>query len=147
MEKHKKAHTTIINIKHELQSGMKSLTYQVGHILYQIFKIILSIFKKNIERKLTILQYKHTKIILKSRITFITTSGYYHELLPPETVKLLGSTKDKLTENKNGENVSHLELTEVELVHCNIVNNNYQQDSRFLYIFVPNKPFSTLLEF
>ena len=42
--------------------------------------------------------------------------------------------------------MSHLEITEVVLVHCNIVNNDYQQDSRFLYIFVPNKPFGSLLE-
>ena len=48
--------------------------------------------------------------------------------------------------NKNGENVHHLEITEVVFVHCNIANNNYQQDSRVLYTFVPNKPFGSLLE-
>ena len=48
--------------------------------------------------------------------------------------------------DKNGENVPHLEITEVILVHCNIVNNDYQQDSRELYTFVPNKPFGGLLE-
>ena len=61
-------------------------------------------------------------------------------------MKLLGSTKYKLTKDKNGENVSHLEITEVISVHCNIVNNDYQQDSRVLYTFVPNKPFGSLLE-
>ena len=61
-------------------------------------------------------------------------------------MKLLGSTKCKTTENKNGENVPHLEITEVVLVHCNIVNNDYQQDSRVLYTFVPNKSFGSLLE-
>ena len=61
-------------------------------------------------------------------------------------MKLLGSTKNKITEDKNGENVPHLEITEVVLVHCNIVNNDYQQDSRVLYTFVPNKPFGSLLE-
>ena len=61
-------------------------------------------------------------------------------------MKLLGSTENKITKNKNGENVPHLEITEVVLVHCNIVNNDYQQDSRVLYTFVPNKPFSSLLE-
>ena len=40
----------------------------------------------------------------------------------------------------------HLEITEVVLVHCNIVNNDYQQDPRVLYTFVPNKPFGNLLE-
>ena len=61
-------------------------------------------------------------------------------------MKLLGSTENKITKDKNGENVPHLEITEVVLVHCNIVNNDYQQDSRVLYTFVPNKPFGSLLE-
>ena len=61
-------------------------------------------------------------------------------------MKLLGSTTNKITKDKNGENVSHLEITEVVLVHCNIVNNDYQQDSRVSYTFVPNKPFGSLLE-
>ena len=58
-------------------------------------------------------------------------------------MKLLRSTENKITENKNGENLPHLELTEVLLVHCNIVNNDYQQDSRVLYTFVSNKPFGS----
>ena len=61
-------------------------------------------------------------------------------------MKLLGSTKTKITEDINGENVPHLEITKAVLVHCNIVNNDYQQDSRILYTFVPNKPFGSLLE-
>ena len=61
-------------------------------------------------------------------------------------MKLLGSTKNKITKDKNGENVPHLEITEVVLVHCNIVNNDYQEDSRVLCTFVPNKPFCSLLE-
>ena len=61
-------------------------------------------------------------------------------------MKLLGSTKSKITKDKNCENVPHLEVTEVVLVHCDIVNNDYQQDSRVLYTFAPNKPFGSLLE-
>ena len=61
-------------------------------------------------------------------------------------MELRGSTKNKITKDKNGENVLHLEITEVVLVHCNNVNNDYQQDSRVLYTFVPNKPFGVLLE-
>ena len=61
-------------------------------------------------------------------------------------MKLLGSTTNKITEDKSGENVSHLEITEVVLVHCNIVDNYYQQDSRVLYTFVPNKPFGSLVK-
>ena len=78
-------------------------------------------------------------------ITFKLKTGYYLELLTPDTTKLLGSTKSKITKNENGENVSHLEITEVLLIHCNIVNNNYQQDSRVLDAFVPNKSFGQLL--
>ena len=62
------------------------------------------------------------------------------------SMKLLGSTENKITKDKNGGNVPHLEITEVVLVHCDIVNNDYQQDSRVLYTFVPNKPFGSLLE-
>ena len=83
---------------------------------------------------------------IENRITFKIKNGYSLELLTPETMKLLGSTENKITKNKNGENVPHLEITEVVLVHCNIVNNDYQQDSRVLYTFVPNKPFGSLLE-
>ena len=61
-------------------------------------------------------------------------------------MKLFGSNKSKITKDKNGENVPHLEITEVVLTHCNIVNNNYQQDSRVLYTFVPNKSFGQLLD-
>ena len=61
-------------------------------------------------------------------------------------MKLLGSTKSKITKDKNGENVLHLEITEVVLVHCNTVNNDYQQEPGVLYTFVPNKLFGSLLE-
>ena len=61
-------------------------------------------------------------------------------------MKLLGSTENKITKDKNRENVPHLEIAEVVLVHCNVVNNNYQQDSRVLYTFVPNKLFGALLD-
>ena len=60
-------------------------------------------------------------------------------------MKLLGSTESKITKEKYGENVPHLEVTELVLVYCNLVNNDYQQDSRILYTFVPNKPFGSLL--
>ena len=59
-------------------------------------------------------------------------------------MKLLGSTENKITKDKNGENMPHLEVLEVVLVHCNIANNDYQEDSRVLYTFVPNKSFGSL---
>ena len=61
-------------------------------------------------------------------------------------MKLLGSTESKITKDKNGENVHHLEVVDLVLVHYNLVNNDYQQDSRILYTFVPNKTFGSLLE-
>ena len=83
---------------------------------------------------------------MENRITFRIKKGYSIELLTSETMKLLGSTENKITKDKNDENVPHLEITEVVLVHCNIVNNDYQQYSRDLYTFVPNKPFGSLFE-
>ena len=125
---------------------MMNLNYQMDLILYQIFKIIFSIFlKKNGEGidKPSVQIYVNK---IENRVTFKIKDGHSLELLTPETLKLLGSTKNKMTEDKNGENLPHLEITEVILGHCNIVNNDYQQDSRVLYMFVPNKPFGSLLE-
>ena len=62
-------------------------------------------------------------------------------------MKLLGSNKSRITKDKNGENVPSLEITEVVLVHCDIVKNDYQQDSRILYTFIPNTSFVQLLVF
>ena len=61
-------------------------------------------------------------------------------------MQLLGSTESTTTKDKNGENIPHLEIVELVLVNCNLVNNDYQHDSRILYPFVPNKPFGILLE-
>ena len=82
---------------------------------------------------------------IENRITFRINAGYYHELLTSETMKLLESTKSRITKENNGENVPRLESIEVALVHHNIANNDYQQDSTVLYTFVPNKSFGQLL--
>ena len=83
---------------------------------------------------------------IENRVTFKIKNGYYLELVASEIMKLHGNTESKITKYKNGENVPHLEIVELVLIHCNLVNNNYQQNSRILYIFVPNKPFGSLLE-
>ena len=83
---------------------------------------------------------------IENRVTFKIKNGYSLELSTPETIKLLGSTENKITKNKNGENVTHLKIAEVVLFHCDIVKNDYHQDSRVLYTFVTNKPFGSLLE-
>ena len=59
-------------------------------------------------------------------------------------MKLLGKTKSKITKDKNGEKVPYLEITEIALIHCNVVNNSFQQNSSVLYTSVPNKSFSQL---
>ena len=80
-----------------------------------------------------------------NRITFRIKTRYYLELLTPEIMKLLGSTKLKINKDEKLENVPHLQIPEVVLVHCNFVNNNYRQNSRVMYTFVPDKSFGHLL--
>ena len=59
-------------------------------------------------------------------------------------MKLIGSTKSKITKDENGDNLPYLEITEVALIHCNVVTNSYQKNSRALYTFVPNKSIGQL---
>ena len=77
---------------------------------------------------------------------FKIKSGYYLELVTPETMKLIGSTKSMITKDINGENVPRLEITEVVLILCNVVKSSYRQNSRVLYTFVHNKSFGQLLD-
>ena len=114
----------------------------MDHIQYQIFKIILKKHSESVDNP-SIRIYVNK---IENRITFKIKSGYYLELLTPETMKLLGSTVSKINKDNNGENVPHLEIVEVVLVHCNLVNNDYQQSSSTWYTFVPNKIFGSLLE-
>ena len=83
---------------------------------------------------------------IENRITFKIKTRYYLKLLTPETMKLLGSTENKINKDKNSENIPHLQITGVVLNHFNIINNDYPQDSRVLHTFVPDKPFGILLE-
>ena len=125
------------NDRFELPDG----SYSVSDIP-DYFEYILKKHGENIDNP-SVRKYVNK---IENRITFRIKNGYSLKLLTPETMKLLGSTENKITKDKNGENVPHLEITEVVLVHCNIVNNDHQQDSRVLYTFVPNKPFGSLLE-
>ena len=63
---------------------------------------------------------------IQNRTTYEIKTGFYLELLTPETKKLLGSTKSKITKNEKDQNVLHLATTEIVLVYCNIANNDYQ---------------------
>ena len=80
---------------------------------------------------------------INNRIIFKIKTGYKLELLSKETMKLLGSTKDTIDADKNSENVPR--LVEVVLVHCNLVNNAYQQASKVLLTFVPDKQYGQLI--
>ena len=71
---------------------------------------------------------------MENIITFKIKARYYLELLTPETMKLLGTTKSMINENKNGENMLRLEITEAVLIRSNIVTNDYQQIQESLYI-------------
>ena len=75
---------------------------------------------------------------IENRILFKIKAGYYLELFTPEAMKLLWGTKSKMNKDKNGENVTHVEITEVVSIHCNIANNDYQQNQTVLYTFIPN---------
>ena len=81
---------------------------------------------------------------IKNRIVFKIKTGCKLELLTPETMKLLGSTKKDVDKDKDGENVPKLESVEVVLVHCNLVKNDYQHTSKVSFTFDPNKQFSQL---
>ena len=82
---------------------------------------------------------------IKNKIVFKIKTGYKLELITPETMKLLGSTKKVVDKDKNSENVPKLESLEVVLVRCNLVKNDYQHSSKVLFNFVPNKQFGQLI--
>ena len=104
-----------LNDEFKLQDG----SYSIPDI-QDCFEYILKKHGEDINKPAQIYVNK-----MENRITFKIKNGYSFELLKPETMKLLGSTKNKITKDNNGENVPHLEITEVMLVHCNIVNNDY----------------------
>ena len=115
-------------------------SYNISEIQDYIEYIIKK--HKTIAENAPILIYANA---INNRIVFKLKTGYKLELLSKETMKLLGSTKDIIDADKNSENVPRLENVEVVLVHCNLVNNSYEQHSRVLFPFVPNKQFGQLI--
>ena len=116
-----KSHTKTINLNYQVQHGMKNGSYSVSDI-QGYFECIA----KELGEKTDNLSIKIYVNKIENRIGFKIKRGYHLELLTPETMKLLGSNKSKKTKDKNGENMPNLEITELVLVHCDIVNNNYQ---------------------
>ena len=133
MEKHKSSYNNnkfeisapTWNEKFELPDGLYSVSNIQDYFEYSLKKIGENIDKPSVKIYVN---------KMENRITF--KNGYSLKLL---TIKLLGSTENKIIKYKNSENLPHLEITEVVLVHCNIVNNDYQQDARVFYTSVPNK--------
>ena len=123
---------------------MKLLIYLMVLILLLIQNYFEFIIKKHetLSENPSIQIYRNK---IKNRIIFEIKNGYKLELLTPETMKLLGSTKKDVDKDKNGENVPKLEIIEVVLVHCNLVKNDYQHTSKVLFTFVPNKKFGQLI--
>ena len=127
MEKHKSSYNNnkfkisspTCNDKFELPDGL----YSVSNI-QDYFEYILKKNGENINNP-SVRIYVNK---IENRITFKIKTGYSLELLTSETMKLLGSTENKITKDKNSETVPHLEIAGVVLVHCSIVNNDYQQD-------------------
>ena len=144
----KKIKSSYKNNKYKISAPTWSEEFNLPDGSYSItdiqnyFKYILKKHGGNVDN-LSIIIYVNK---IENRITFKIKTGYYLELLTPETMKLLGSTESKITKDINSENVPHLEIVELVVVYCNLVNNDYQQDSRIVYTFVPIKIFGSLLE-
>ena len=115
-------------------------SYNISEIQYYIEYIIKK--HETIDETAPILIYANT---INNRIVIKIKTGYKLELLSKETMKLFGSTKDIIDSDKNSENVPRLKNVEVVLVHCNLVNNSYQQASRVLFTFVTNKQYGQLI--
>ena len=136
----KNVKSTYNNNKFKISARTWNETFDFPDGSYNIPKLqdyIEYIIKKHetIGETAPILIYANT---INHRIVFKIKTGYKLEL-SKETMKLLGSTKDTIDADKNSENVPRLENVEVVLVHCNLVNNSYQQALRVLFTFVPNK--------
>ena len=139
----KNAESTYNNNKFKISAPTWNETLDLPDGSYNISEIqdyIEYIIKKHetIGENAPILIYANT---INNRIVFKIKSGYKLELLSKETMELLGSTKDITDADKNSENVPKLENIEVVLVHCNLVNNAYQQHLRALFTFAPNKKY------
>ena len=78
---------------------------------------------------------------IENRITLKIEAEYYLELLTLDAMKLLGSNKSKITEDQNGENVSHLKITEEVLVHCNIFNKDYHTEEVLVHCNIFNNDY------
>ena len=119
-------------------------TFDLPDVLYSISDI-QDYFEFIIKKYETLTKNLPVQIYPNKIKKRIVLTGYKLELLTPETMELLGSTKKDVDADKNGENVPKLEIVEVVLVHCNLVKNDYQHTSKVLFSFVSNKQFGQLI--
>ena len=143
----KNVKSTYNNIKLKISAPTWNETFDLPDGSYNISEIqdyIEYIIKKHetVGENAPILIYPNT---INNRIVFKIKTGYKLELLSKETMKLLGSTLSIIDADKKSENVPKLENVEVVLVHCNLVNNAYQQHSKVLFTFVPTKRYGQLI--
>ena len=143
----KNVKSTCNNSKLKISASTWNETFDLPDGSYNISEMqdyIEYIIKKHetIGETAPILIYANT---INNRMVFKIKTGYKLELLSKETMKLLGSTKDIIDSDKNSENIPRLENVEVVSVHCNLVNNSYQQASRVLFTFAPTKQYGQLI--
>ena len=134
-----------------MENGISAPTWNDTFDLLDGSSSVLEIqdyFEYIMKKHKTIADNLHVQIYvnkIKNRIIFKINTGYKLELFSPKTMRLLESSKKDIDQDKDGEIVPKLESAEVVLVHCNLVNNNYQQASKVLFTFVPNKQFGQLI--
>ena len=116
------------NEEFELPDGLYFISDMQDYFEY----ILRNHLEKTVNPSMRIYKKKKEK-----RLTFKIKTGYYLERLPPETMKLFGSTKSKITKKENGKNEPYLEITEIVLIHCNLTVINKIQES-CIYLFLIN---------
>ena len=122
-------------------------TFDVPDVSYSI-AALQNYFENIIKKHETIVDVSPVLIYvneISNRIVFKIKPGYKLELLSKETIKLLGSTTNSIDKDKNSESVLKLESVDLVLVHCNVVNNSYQQTPKVLFTFVSNKKYGQLI--
>ena len=135
------------NNKFKIPAPMWSDTFDVPDGSYSI-AALQNYFEYIIKKHETIADVSPVLIYvskLNNRFLFKIKSGYKLELLSKETMRLLGSSTNSIDKDKNSELVPKLETVDLVSVHCNLVNNNYQQASKVLFTFVPNKNHGQLI--
>ena len=143
----KKIKSVYNNNKFKISAPTWNDEFSLPDGLYSVFDI-QDYFEYIIKKHETVADNPPVQIYvnkIKNRVVFKIKTGYKLELLTKEIMQLLGSSKNVIENNKDGEIVPRLETVEVVLIHFNLVNNSYQKASKVLFTFVPNKQFGQLI--